>query len=224
MIEWFDDLALGMRFTSSEKVITREDIKRFASEFDPQPYHLDEAAAERTPLKGLAASGWHTAAVANAVGCGGRSIRTTSLVGPWRRRIALASPGTAWRCPPPRRRGNRTHPIKNKAARNRSDQMDSFQSTWRVRVHVYSDRHRAASVDLIDCSVASRWCGSKTLLGEAQERKKAIKYERIDAAVRQQVIGQEPAVKKYHARWEEHDNCPFDCRKPTQKSGRALAS
>jgi acyl dehydratase len=64
MIEWFDDLAVGMRFRSSEKVVTREDIKRFAAEFDPQPFHLDEAAAERTPFKGLAASGWHTAAMA----------------------------------------------------------------------------------------------------------------------------------------------------------------
>ena|SRR2546430_2448180 len=63
-IEWFDDLALGMRFASPQKVVTREDVKRFATEFDPQPYHLDEAAAERTPLKGLAASGWHTAAIA----------------------------------------------------------------------------------------------------------------------------------------------------------------
>lgn len=64
MIEWFDDLVLGMRFRSPEKLVTREDIKRFASEFDPQPYHLDEAAAERSVFKGLAASGWHTAAIA----------------------------------------------------------------------------------------------------------------------------------------------------------------
>jgi len=64
MVEWFEDLALGMRFKSPERVLTREDIKRFAAEFDPQPFHLDEAAAEKTPLKGLAASGWHTAAVA----------------------------------------------------------------------------------------------------------------------------------------------------------------
>ena len=61
---WFDDIFLGMRFKSADKLVTREDIKRFALEFDPQPYHLDEAAAERTPLKGLAASGWHTAAIA----------------------------------------------------------------------------------------------------------------------------------------------------------------
>ena len=64
MVEWFDDLVLGMRFKSPEKLVTREDIKRFASEFDPQPYHLDEAAAERSALRGLAASGWHTAAIA----------------------------------------------------------------------------------------------------------------------------------------------------------------
>jgi acyl dehydratase len=64
MIEWFDDLKLGMRFASGEATITKEDILRFAAEFDPQPFHLDEVAAENTAFKGLAASGWHTAAVA----------------------------------------------------------------------------------------------------------------------------------------------------------------
>jgi acyl dehydratase len=64
MIEWFDDLVVGMRFKSSGKLVTREAIKRFALEFDPQPFHLDETAAALTPLKGLAASGWHTAAIA----------------------------------------------------------------------------------------------------------------------------------------------------------------
>jgi acyl dehydratase len=62
-IEWFDDLAPGARFRSADKLVTREEIKRFASEFDPQPYHLDEAAADQSAFKGLAASGWHTAAV-----------------------------------------------------------------------------------------------------------------------------------------------------------------
>jgi acyl dehydratase len=62
-IAWFDDLALGMRFRSAERRVTAEAIKRFAAEFDPQAYHLDEEAAKATPLKGLAASGWHTAAI-----------------------------------------------------------------------------------------------------------------------------------------------------------------
>jgi len=64
MIEWFDDLALGMRFESGTVQITEGDIKRFAAEYDPQPMHLDEAAAAKTAFKGLAASGWHTAAIA----------------------------------------------------------------------------------------------------------------------------------------------------------------
>ena len=45
-IEWFDDLALGARFRSADKLVTREEIKRFAWEFDPQAYHIDEAAAD----------------------------------------------------------------------------------------------------------------------------------------------------------------------------------
>jgi acyl dehydratase len=63
-VEWFDDLALGMRLRSRAWQVTAEEIKRFALEFDPQPYHLDEEAARRTVLQGLAASGWHTAAIA----------------------------------------------------------------------------------------------------------------------------------------------------------------
>jgi acyl dehydratase len=64
MVEWFDDLKVGMRFTSEKTTVSREDILRFAAEFDPQPFHLDEVAAENSILNGLAASGWHTAAIA----------------------------------------------------------------------------------------------------------------------------------------------------------------
>ena len=64
MIEGFDDLKVGMRFESGEVTVSKEDILRFAAEFDPQPFHLDEEAAKQTILGGLAASGWHTAAVA----------------------------------------------------------------------------------------------------------------------------------------------------------------
>ena len=64
MIEWFDDLKVGMRFKSGEVTVSKQDIKRFAAEFDPQPFHTDEEAAKGTVFKGLAASGWHTAAIA----------------------------------------------------------------------------------------------------------------------------------------------------------------
>jgi len=64
MVEWFDDLKLGMRFISEKMTVTKDDILRFAAEFDPQPFHLDDEAAKHTMLGGLSASGWHTAAIA----------------------------------------------------------------------------------------------------------------------------------------------------------------
>jgi acyl dehydratase len=61
---YLDDLHVGQRFTSGSYVMEAARIKEFAAEFDAQPFHLDEAAAEASVFKGLAASGWHTAAVA----------------------------------------------------------------------------------------------------------------------------------------------------------------
>ena len=60
---FFDDLKVGDTFSSGTHAVTTDDIKRFAAEFDPQPFHLDEAAARESMFGGLAASGWHTAAV-----------------------------------------------------------------------------------------------------------------------------------------------------------------
>ena len=61
---YLEDLNVGQRFTSATYLMTEERIKSFAGEFDPQPFHLDDAAAQKTVFRGLAASGWHTAAVA----------------------------------------------------------------------------------------------------------------------------------------------------------------
>jgi acyl dehydratase len=60
---YLEDLAVGRRFSSDEYHLTAEAIKEFAAQFDPQPFHLDEVAAEASVFKGLAASGWHTAAI-----------------------------------------------------------------------------------------------------------------------------------------------------------------
>lgn len=60
---FLDDLQVGDTFVSGTHELTADDIKRFATAFDPQPFHLDDAAATQTIFGGLAASGWHTAAV-----------------------------------------------------------------------------------------------------------------------------------------------------------------
>ncbi|MBI1779513.1 MAG: MaoC family dehydratase [Proteobacteria bacterium] len=60
---YLEDFAVGQKFGSGSLTIEAERIKSFAAEFDPQPFHLDEAAAGRSLFRGLAASGWHTAAM-----------------------------------------------------------------------------------------------------------------------------------------------------------------
>jgi acyl dehydratase len=54
---------VGRCFTSATRRLDADQIKAFASQFDPQPFHLDEAEADKSFFHGLAASGWHTAAV-----------------------------------------------------------------------------------------------------------------------------------------------------------------
>lgn len=58
-----DDLHVGQRFVSAEHTLDEAQIKAFAAQFDPQHFHLDGEAAKDTLFKGLAASGWHTAAI-----------------------------------------------------------------------------------------------------------------------------------------------------------------
>src|SRR5437879_3563859 len=60
---FLEDFAVGQTFRSGRVRIDKERIKTFGAEFDPQPFHLDEEAARDTIFGGLAASGWHTAAV-----------------------------------------------------------------------------------------------------------------------------------------------------------------
>lgn len=60
---YLDDLRVGQRFSSGTHLVDAEEIKAFAAQFDPQPFHLDELAAQGTLFGGLAASGWHTAAI-----------------------------------------------------------------------------------------------------------------------------------------------------------------
>jgi acyl dehydratase len=60
---YLEDLHVGDRFESDTYHVSEEGIIQFARDFDPQPFHLDAKAAEESVFKGLAASGWHTAAM-----------------------------------------------------------------------------------------------------------------------------------------------------------------
>lgn len=60
---YLDDFAVGDAFTSGPVAVTEADILAFARQFDPQPFHMDHEAAGASMFAGLAASGWHTAAL-----------------------------------------------------------------------------------------------------------------------------------------------------------------
>ncbi|HTZ37072.1 MAG TPA: MaoC family dehydratase [Stellaceae bacterium] len=60
---YFEDFAVGQRFAAGPRRVEAAEIVAFAGQFDPQPFHLDDAAAKHSAFGGLAASGWHTAAM-----------------------------------------------------------------------------------------------------------------------------------------------------------------
>jgi acyl dehydratase len=62
-MKFFEDIRVGEMSAVGRYTFIAEDIKSFASRYDPQPFHLDEAAAERSHFGALCASGWHTACV-----------------------------------------------------------------------------------------------------------------------------------------------------------------
>jgi acyl dehydratase len=88
---FFDDLAVGDRFESGTHELSADDIKRFAAEFDPQSFHLDDEAARETIFGGLAASGWHTAAITMRLIVTGGPKLANGIVG--------AGGGIEWKTP-----------------------------------------------------------------------------------------------------------------------------
>jgi acyl dehydratase len=63
MTQYFEDFSVGQKFAAGPLTVDAAAIKEFAAAYDPQPFHLDEAAAQQSLFGGLAASGWHTAAL-----------------------------------------------------------------------------------------------------------------------------------------------------------------
>ncbi len=68
-MRYFEDFRPGDTIPLGSKTVSREEVISFAAEFDPQPFHLDEAAGAASLLGGLAASGWHTIAMLMRLMC-----------------------------------------------------------------------------------------------------------------------------------------------------------
>lgn len=80
-LHW-EDFEPGAVAVYGPRLVTREEIVAFAAEFDPQPMHLDEAAASATLLGGLAASGWHTCCLLMRTIADGFILDSSSMGGP----------------------------------------------------------------------------------------------------------------------------------------------
>jgi acyl dehydratase len=80
---WFwEDFTEGMTMEFGPKKVERDEVIRFASDFDPQPFHLSEEAGKASLFGGLAASGWHTAGMVMRLMCDGFLLDSSSLGSP----------------------------------------------------------------------------------------------------------------------------------------------
>jgi acyl dehydratase len=79
---YWEDFTTGSVESYGPRLVTREEIVAFASEFDPQPMHLDEEAARATLLGGLAASGWHSCAILMRMSCDWFMLDSSSMGSP----------------------------------------------------------------------------------------------------------------------------------------------
>ena len=89
LLHW-EDFPPGTVLECGTLTVDREEVLDFARRFDPQPFHLDEAAAARTHFGGLVASGWHTAALAMRLMCDGYLHRAASLGSPGIDKLSVA--------------------------------------------------------------------------------------------------------------------------------------
>ncbi len=79
---YLEDFPAGERRRLGSRTITEDEIVRFARDFDPQPFHIDRAAAEASMYRGLIASGWHTCALAMRMLCDAYLLAAASLGSP----------------------------------------------------------------------------------------------------------------------------------------------
>ena len=79
---YFEDFQVGHVAEYGDKLVTADEIKEFASEFDPQPMHLDEEAARNTLVGGLCASGWHTTGMMMRIVADGFLLNSSSMGAP----------------------------------------------------------------------------------------------------------------------------------------------
>jgi acyl dehydratase len=140
-----EDFAVGQTFRSGAQRVTAEDIKRFAADFDPQPFHLDDERARSSIFNGLAASGWHTAAVT-------MKLLVESDFAPAGGMIGVGFEG---RWPKPVRPGDTLH-VEVEVLNIRRSKSDSTRGVMTVRGITFNQHGEAVQVSTFNLIVPCR--------------------------------------------------------------------
>jgi acyl dehydratase len=130
---FLEDFAIGQVFATGKLQVDTDQIKSFAKEFDPQPYHLDEEAAQKSPFRGLAASGWHTAALTMRLLVDGDFKPAGGILG-------VGFDALSW--PKPVRPGDELH-AKSEILEVRPSKSKPDRGTIRVRTTTYNQNDEA---------------------------------------------------------------------------------
>jgi acyl dehydratase len=130
---FFEDFAVGQVFATGKLLVDTDQIKSFAKQFDPQPYHLDEEAAQKSPFRGLAASGWHTAALTMRLMVDGEFKPAGGILG-------VGFDALSW--PKPVRPGDELH-AKSEVLEVRPSKSRLDRGTIRVRTTTYNQNDEA---------------------------------------------------------------------------------
>jgi acyl dehydratase len=130
---FLEDFAVGQVFATGKLQVDTDQIKSFAKQFDPQPYHLDEVAAQKSPFRGLAASGWHTAALTMRLLVDGDFKPAGGILG-------VGFDALSW--PRPVRPGDELH-AKSEILEVRPSKSRPDRGTIRVRTTTYNQNDEA---------------------------------------------------------------------------------
>ena len=143
---YLEDFAVGQTFGSGRLRVDKEQIKAFAAEFDPQPFHLDEDAARDTIFRGLAASGWHTAALT-------MRLLVESEIEPAGGVVGAGFDEFRW--PRPVRPGDELH-IESEVLEVRPSRSRSNQGLIKVRTTTLNQNDEAVQVQIANLIVPRR--------------------------------------------------------------------
>ena len=143
---YLEDFTVGQTFGSGQLRVDTEQIKAFAAEFDPQPFHLDENAARDTIFRGLAASGWHTAALTMRLLVEGEIEPAGGIVG---------AGFDEFRWPRPVRPGDELH-IESEVLEVRASRSRPHQGLIKVRTTTLNQMDEAVQVQIANLIVPRR--------------------------------------------------------------------